>query len=193
MKTSPANLVYVRFSNTGGKERPMLAIHTLFATIISSIFVGISMLSGAWGAEDMSDGEFGTYSEEQALCKRADYSILVSVHGVKRTSGTITADLHNDDPEGFLKSRARLSQTRVPAIQGITEVCIPVNRPGIYAVALYHDRDADRKFDKTWIGLPAEPYGISMDPPIRLGPPRHRDSTFQVSGPLTEVSVTLRK
>ena len=193
MKISPANIVCVEFSNTDGKEIQMLTIRTLFAAIISVILIGVSIPLDGLSAEDTADDGFDTYAEEQALCRQAAYSILVSVHGVKRARGIITADLHNDDPEGFLKSRARLSQTRVPAIQGMTELCITVDRPGIYAVALYHDRDADRKFDKTWIGLPAEPYGISMDPPIRLGPPRHIDSIFQVRGSLTEISVTLRK
>jgi uncharacterized protein (DUF2141 family) len=71
-------------------------------------------------------------------------------------------------------------------------VCIPVDKPGVYALALYHDKDANTKLNKTWIGLPSEPFGVSNDAAIRLGPPKHADAAFAVAGPATPVTVNLR-
>ena len=129
----------------------------------------------------------------QAACEEATYSILIDVKNVHDDRGTITVDLHGDDPEKFLKSGAKLSRTRIPAVAGEMKICLPVAQPGVYALALYQDRDADLKLDKTWIGLPSEPFGISRDAPIRMGPPKHRDAAFEVSGPLTPVTVTLQR
>ena len=43
--------------------------------------------------------------------------------------------------------------------------------PGIYALAVYHDADSDRSFDRTALGLPSEGFGFSNNPPTFLGMP----------------------
>ena len=135
----------------------------------------------------------GPVLSEEAGCETVPYSILVSVKNVKDAQGTITIDLHGDDPEQFLKSGAKLARVRIPAIPGDMNICVPVEHAGLYAIALYQDRDSDLKLDKTWIGLPSEPFGVSRDAPIRMGPPKWKDAVFEVSGPLTPVTVTLRR
>lgn len=125
-------------------------------------------------------------------CEQHPYSILISLKNVKDDRGTITVDLHGDDPAKFLKSGAKLARIRVPAAKGEMKICMPVDKPGVYAVALYQDRDNDHKLDKTWIGLPSEPYGVSRDAPIHGGPPKLKDAAFEVTGAHTPVTVTLR-
>jgi uncharacterized protein (DUF2141 family) len=124
-------------------------------------------------------------------CDQQPYSILVTVKNIKDTKGTITIDLHDDNPEKFLKSGGKLARLRFPSEKGEMKICVPVEKGGVYALALYQDRDSNQKLDKTWIGLPAEPYGISNDAPMRLGPPKHKDAKFEVTGKLTPVTVTL--
>ena len=138
-------------------------------------------------------GEGAAVAAPDATCEHRPFSILVSVKNVKDARGTITLDLHNDDPEKFLKSGAKLARLRVPAVAGELKICVPVEAAGVYAIALYQDRDGNQKLDKTWIGLPAEPFGISRDAPLRMSPPKLKDAVFEVSGPLTPVTVTLRK
>ena len=125
-------------------------------------------------------------------CEERPYSILVTIQGVRHAEGTITADLHGDDPEKFLEKGEWQDRIRVPAVEGRTLMCIPIQMPGVYAVVLYHDEDSDKKFDKNFIGLPSEPFGLSRDPKIRLAIPKHKDCAFEVNGPLTPVTVTLR-
>ena len=125
-------------------------------------------------------------------CASKPYSILVTIYDVRHSKGTITADLHGDDPDKFLDKGQKLDRIRVPAVEGQTQMCIPIQTPGVYAIVLYHDEDADTKFDKNIIGLPAEPFGLSRDPRIRLAMPKHSASAFEVNGPLTPVKVTLR-
>ena len=131
------------------------------------------------------------YSE--AACEQRPYSILVEVKNIKDARGTITIDLHGDDPEKFLKSGAKLDRLRIPAVEGEMKICVPVEKPGVYAIALYHDRDSNMKLDKTWIGMPAEPFGVSRDAPIRIGPPKHKDVAFEVTGKLSPITITLRR
>lgn len=130
---------------------------------------------------------------EGGACDTHPYSIQISVLGVRDSHGTITVDVHDDDPAKFLKSGGKLARLRVPAVQGETRFCITVPKAGIYALAIYHDRNANTKLDKNFIGLPSEPFGLSNNPPLRLAMPKHRDSAFEVNGPRTPVVIDLRK
>ncbi len=131
--------------------------------------------------------------EEGGACDTRRYSMQITVVGVREARGTITVDVHDDDPAKFLKSGGKLARIRVPAQQGETSFCVTVPKAGVYALALYHDRNANTKLDKNFIGLPSEPFGLSNNPPRRLAMPRHRDSAFEVNGPRTPVLIDLGK
>lgn len=155
-----------------------------------------SFLAGVTGLAMAVVGTASAQENEaarQAACEQLPYSIMLDVKRIRDDRGTITIDLHGDDPEQFLKSGAKLSRTRIPAAAGDMKICLPVEKPGFYAVALYQDRYSDQKLDKSWIGIPSEPFGVSRDAPIRLGPPKHREAAFEVTGPLTPVTITLTR
>jgi len=97
--------------------------------------------------------------------------LLVRVENVKSSRGLIAVTLYTDVRRKFLAKRGSLYVGRVPARQGRTEVCIHVPAPGIYALAVYHDADSDRGFDRTSLGLPSEGFGFSNNPPTFLGMP----------------------
>lgn len=123
-------------------------------------------------------------------CEQRPFSVMITVRNVKSNEGIITVDLH-DDPDRWLKKGGRIDRVRVPAVEGETKICVPVERAGTYAFALYHDEDHNLKLNKNWIGLPSEPFSVSNDAPIRMGPPSYKDASFQVTGPLAEETVNL--
>ena len=53
-------------------------------------------------------------------------------------------------------------------------------QPGVYALAIYHDENASRNFDRTGIGLPAEGYGFSNNPATLAGLPSFRSVRLNV-------------
>ncbi len=128
-----------------------------------------------------------------AACEEQAGAIRVIVKNVRKAKGTITADLHGDKPEEFLKKKKKLVRVRVPARIGSVEMCLPVPGPGVFAIGLYHDVNGNRKFDKNALGLPAEPYGVSNNPGLRLGPPKHKEARFTVGPNGTTVEITLRQ
>lgn len=129
----------------------------------------------------------------EGACDAKPFSMQITVQNVDEAKGTITVDVHDEDPAKFLKSGGKLARIRVPAVQGETHFCIVVPEAGIYALAIYHDRNGNTKLDKTWIGLPSEPFGLSNNPPKRLAMPKHKDSAFEVNGPKTPVVIDLDK
>ncbi|MEY4670223.1 MAG: hypothetical protein RLZZ415_102 [Pseudomonadota bacterium] len=94
--------------------------------------------------------------------------------GVRNGNGVIAITLYADNPSKFLIKHGSLYVGRVDATAGTTRGCIFVPKPGVYAVALYHDENGDGRFDRTGLGLPAEGYGFSNNPATLAGLPQFR-------------------
>lgn len=128
----------------------------------------------------------------KATCAASGAGIRVIVERVKSSKGLITAVLYNDEPSNFLKRGQRLARVRVHATEGATRLCLEAPGPGSYAVALYHDENGNRKFDRNLLGIPLEGYGFSNDPRFALGPPKHEDVVFDVGTAPVEIKISLR-
>ncbi len=158
------------------------------------VAVGVMCVGAGFGPAFAIDAEPETEAKPVSTdtpCEQLPFSILVTVKGVTSDKGIVTLDLHGDDPDRWLKKGGRVGRVRVPAKAGDMNICVPVNKAGTYAFALYHDKDHNLKLNKTWIGLPDEPYAVSNDAPIRLGPPSFKDASFKVTGALTPAVVHL--
>jgi uncharacterized protein (DUF2141 family) len=116
--------------------------------------------------------------------------LFVNVDNVRDSRGLIAVTLYTDDRRRFLAKRGSLYVGRVPARRGRTRVCIHVPKPGTYALAVYHDADSDRGFDRTGLGLPAEGFGFSNNPPTFFGLPSF--SRVRIGVPRTNLSTTIR-
>jgi len=128
-----------------------------------------------------------------APCGQSPDEIVVRVSNLRSDAGNVVAELYPDDPANFLKGRARIERAFQPAVaQGTVDVCLTAPEPGTYAVAVYHDENANVKFDKNWIGLPVEGYGISNNPTFFLGPPTFDEAKFEALVGPTIVPVEVR-
>lgn len=122
----------------------------------------------------------------------ASATFAVRVHGVRSSHGELVVVLYGENPDDFLKKGRRLARERVPARAGSVTVYLTAPAPGLYAVAVYHDENGNRKFDRGWLGLPAEGFGVSNNPTFTLRPPTHAESAFRVGPGLTAIDITLR-
>ena len=151
-------------------------------------FAGAALgLAGAAAADD--DARPDT---DHMSCSGAPFEIRVKIVDVKESFGLVTVDLYRPDNEVFLKGPGRIVKARFAARSPSTEVCIHAPSAGPYAIAVYHDRNANKRFDKKAFGLPAEPYGVSNDPPMRFGPPHVDEALFEVSDAGADVLIDLR-
>lgn len=116
--------------------------------------------------------------------------LYVNVDNVRSSRGLIAVTLYTDERRKFLAKRGSLYVGRVPARQGRTRVCIHVPTPGTYALAVYHDADSDRSFDRTGLGLPDEGFGFSNNPPTFFGLPNFDRVRIRV--PKSDLSTTVR-
>jgi uncharacterized protein (DUF2141 family) len=120
----------------------------------------------------------------------SDYKLYVDVQGVASSEGLMAVTLYADVPSKFLAHHGSLYVGRVPAQKGTTPVCIYIPKPGVYALAVYQDVNSNRKFDRTGIGLPSEPFGFSNNPRVFLGMPAW--SSVRLSLPKSGLHTTVK-
>ena len=122
-------------------------------------------------------------AEEDGQCLSPEtYDIKVRVENLRSFDGLLTVELYNDDPEGFIKKSGRLKRIRLSLENSGQIACLKAPGPGTYAVVLYHDENANRKFDKGFLGIPIEGFGISRNPPIGFGAPDLEEASFSLDG-----------
>ncbi|HEU0045688.1 DUF2141 domain-containing protein [Sphingomonas sp.] len=118
--------------------------------------------------------------------------LFVNVSNVRNGNGLIAVTLYADDKSKFLAKRGSLYVGRVPANAGTTRACIHLPKPGVYALAVYHDEDADRKLKRKGIGLPAEGYGFSNNARTMFSLPAFRAVRFNAPRTNMETNVRLK-
>jgi len=133
-------------------------------------------------------------SAEDSSCTgpKSAVKLFVDVEGVRSSDGLIAVTLYGDDPHKFLAHHGSLYVGRVAAQTGTTSVCIHVPHTGVYAVAVYHDANANRRYDRNSVGLPAEGYGFSNNPAVFLGIPAWKSVRLPVPRTNMHTSIKLR-
>lgn len=126
-------------------------------------------------------------SEEQPTLT----GIVMQVDALKTNNGFVYCDLY-DKKEGFpTDPRRALARVKVQPIRNQV-TCVFLNvKAGRYAVALWHDVDADQKFGSNWLGIPTEPVGASNNAKGRFGPPSFKDAAFEYRPPLLKQNIRL--
>jgi uncharacterized protein (DUF2141 family) len=116
----------------------------------------------------------------------------ISVVKLHSAAGLVMVNIYPDDAGKFLAKGAKVARVRVNAELPVTHVCMVVPKAGWYAIALYHDENANRHFDRTFIGLPEEGYGFSNDAPALAGLPSFKSVRFEAKEGVTPLRITMR-
>jgi uncharacterized protein (DUF2141 family) len=61
--------------------------------------------------------------------------------------------------------------------------------PGVFAVGMMHDENDNRRFDKNWLGMPAEGYGVSRDAIRKFRIPRFHEAAFSYGGGTVRIAI----
>ena len=136
--------------------------------------------------------ELAAYEFTHVSCKGEPHEIRIVVDGLKKSAGLITADLYPNKQDGFLMGRSRIKQVKFAAKAPQTRFCVTAPEDGDFAIAIYHDVNANGHFDKTGLGLPNEPWGLSMNPRVRFAPPHVSKTLFPVTESGAKVTINLK-
>lgn len=119
----------------------------------------------------------------------AQNTITVTVNNIEKTKGNLEISLYNQ-AEAFPHTKGRYKTGNV-SVTGNSVTYKFSNIPdGEYAVALYHDENANGEMDKNVFGIPKEPYGFSNNIVPKMSAPSFKDCMFNVKGS-TSISIKL--
>ncbi len=130
--------------------------------------------------------------EPSNRCPSWGIPIHVHVHGIRNSEGTVKAVLYGPEPETFLVKGKKTDKEREPAEAGSMTLCVAALEKGKYAVVVYHDENDNHKFDRNWIGMPTEGYGVSNDPDLFFIPPSFEEAAFVVMEDITHIDVEMK-
>lgn len=113
--------------------------------------------------------------------------LIVQVYGVHAAKGEVAITIYPDDRRRFLAKGGKVARIRIKATATV-RACFWLPSAS-YAVAVYHDANGDRDFNRTFVGLPAEGFGFSNNPETWTGLPSISAARFRL--PSGEGSVTI--
>ena len=107
-------------------------------------------------------------------------SITIELDGLRNTKGQAIALVYRSN-KGFpmdMDEAARRITLNLSGAKG--SMVIPKLTPGIYAISVIHDENANGSLDTNWIGMPKEGVGASNNPKGFMGPPKFKDARFSL-------------
>ena len=108
--------------------------------------------------------------------------LTVEIRGLRSNKGNIHIAVYNT-PETYPDSDGMIQEAQIPITSLKAEHRFAGLAPGAYAIATYHDENANDDFDTNFIGLPLEGYAFSNDARVFFGPPGFDSARIEL-GPM---------
>lgn len=118
-------------------------------------------------------------------------SLAVRVGGFDSRTGEVALALY-DSAESFGARRDPVATARLPIESDAVIWRVSGLVPGQYAVAAYHDADADGELDRAVAGWPTESYGFSNDARRIAGPPGFKAAAFSLEAGENQIEIRVR-
>lgn len=118
-------------------------------------------------------------------------TLHVRMEGFENTDGEAGVAVWNA-ARGFPEEIEHAVATTYVTIQdGAAVARFDQLEPGRYAITVYHDKNDNRRFDKNWLGMPKEDWGVSNNVRPRLRAPRFTEAVrdLEVGEQLVEIRV----
>ncbi len=132
-------------------------------------------------------------AEAQCAGTPGAHRLTVEVTGLRAPQGQVAVTLYPDDGRRFLAPRGKLARQRVKARSPVTQACFWLPQPGVYAIAVYHDANADQDFNRSrTTGMPIEGFGFSNDAPTKIGLPEFAKVRFRARAGETSIRIAVR-
>lgn len=120
-------------------------------------------------------------------------AILVNVTGLKNRAGTVRARTFGGSPSTWFNKKFALKRTQIPTPSaGAISICMPVPKPGTYAVDIRHDVNNNGDTDR------ADGGGASGNPNISLWDvvfgrkPSAETTSVQVGQGVTTINIVVK-
>ena len=124
--------------------------------------------------------------------RRATLTLHVRMDGFENADGVAGVAVWNT-ARGFPEQIEHAVATTYVTIQnGVAVARFDQLEPGSCAVTVYHDKNDNRRFDKNWLGMPREAWGVSNNVRPRLRAPRFDEALLELTVGAAETRVEIR-
>ena len=118
--------------------------------------------------------------------------LTVIVENLRSDKGLVRVALWKDE-KSFTKPEAAIAKLKAVPKGGAVSFTFAGLASGRYALATFHDENANGKLDKTWIGWPKEGLGFSNGAWISLaGAPPFKAAAVTVEAGATSIVIPLK-
>ena len=115
--------------------------------------------------------------------------VVVTIDDIRSTEGMLYGQVFRGEA-GFAGEAAPVfSFTMEPAMPS-TSLSVALS-PGTYAIRIFHDVDGDGELDRTFLGIPSEPWATSNNAVGSFGPPNWNAVKFDVGDDVETQSINL--
>ena len=112
----------------------------------------------------------------------AEAGIRVVVTNFRNDDGQLGCTIFNA-PDGFPRDNSKALKREWTKIQGGRAECFFKGFPaGLYALTIFHDENANGKFDMNFVGYPKEGYGFSNNAKAQFSAPSFAETSFPYDG-----------
>ena len=141
---------------------------------------GLGLPAGTATASPASGGAGESGKAGKPGTARKASTVIADVRGLRSDRGKALVALFRSS-KGFPdEARKAWRRAEVPIRKGAARAVFKNVPPGRYALAVLHDEDGDREMKTGLFGRPKEGYGVSRNPPARMGPPRYEDAVLPI-------------
>ena len=120
--------------------------------------------------------------------------LVVLIHGLEEDEGQISMTCRTNGPGWPTGEDAEyIRVVPVSGHDGMIEISIDDVPFGIYAISLFHDVNADNDMNRSAIGMPLEPWGMSNNAMGLMSAPTFEQASFVVNSPTTLIELDLRR
>ncbi|MCZ6466599.1 MAG: DUF2141 domain-containing protein [Alphaproteobacteria bacterium] len=116
--------------------------------------------------------------------------LRVDVTGLRSGDGEVHLAVFAT-PETFPDSDGMLAEAIVRAKAAGVHWVFSGLKPGTYALAVYHDENENREFDRGFLGIPLEGFAFSNDATVFFGPPDFADAAVTVPGNGARITIRM--
>ena len=130
-------------------------------------------------------------SNNPAKCAAgAGPAVRVTVTDIRESTGTMRVQSYRGTKEDWLEKGKWIYRMEAPAKAGSMTFCMPLPRPGTYAIAVRHDVNGNGDTD-----IFADGGSMSNNPSINiwnLGKPSYKKTRFDVGPGVESISIRMR-
>ena len=121
---------------------------------------------------------------------KQETAVTLKITGLRNSKGQIGISIFNNKDEFPETNKAVFKRFFLTPSNKAASTTLDLPS-GDYAIAIMHDEDSDKEFDKSFLGIPQEGFGFSNNPEIKYKAPSFSECSFTVESVKKQLNIKM--